>query len=1085
MTRAIFEAAIALPFAVTVLTGRYGELSAAEQQTPEASASVVRELAAQTKFFETKIRPLLAAKCYKCHGPKKQSGGLRLDSQSTILKGGESGPALVKGNVGESILIEAIRWESFEMPPNGKLPDEEIELLTEWVADGAFWPEHDAVLREEQTSAPKITDEDRQWWAFQPVSSPTIPADDSFGWARNEIDHFILQSLQTKKLSPAPQADRRTLIRRVFFDLIGLPPSVEEVEAFVNDESADAYERLIDRLLDSPRYGERWGRHWLDLVRYSESDGYRADGYRPTMWRYRDWVIDSFNKDKPFNQFVSEQIAGDELDPGNPDAVVATAYWRLYLYEYNQRDVRGHWRAIIDELTDITGEAFLGMSLACAKCHDHKFDPILREDYFRFQAFFSSIEPRDDVPLATPDVRAKHDAQQREWETATQDIRDQIDAIKAPYMASKRKSAVNKFPPDVREIAKREHADWSAHERQLMNLVQRQIDFEYSRLKLNDEHTKKLKELEEQLAKFNHLKPTPLPVSFTVTDTGAPPAITYIPGDRQKADLLPARFSVLDSTPLEIHPTESAPNSTGRRTALAKWLTDPENPLSMRVIVNRIWQGHFGSGIVETSSDFGRLGEAPSHPELLDWLTTYFLDNGQHFKPLHRLILRSATYRQSAFNPDNVRGAMVDPRNRLRWRWDIQRLGAEQIRDAMLAVSGELDLKSGGSAVSTSSPRRSVYTKVVRNSPDPLLYAFDVADGFNSTAKRDVTTTPTQSLLMINGDWVLGRAKALTKRVDALAVARKSPGTNLHQQAVIAAWQLAWGREPTDDEMAVGTRFLSQSGKLKPTAPPVEMFAATQSSAARVRDDVLFVSRDAAALPKGDFTIEAIIELDSLFPDATVRTIASQWNGSTGHRGWNFGVTSAKSAYQPRNLILQLTGGLPAQAGTARPTYEVIASNLRPELNRPYYVAVSVDVDDATEAGVTFYMKDLSKPDVPIQSANVAHKVLGDYHSHLRLVIGGRDTTRKSRWDGAIDNIRLSTARLSEGQLLVNQGKVDAVAGFWKFDHSDAPGADSSGSDNDLQLLSSDSVTLSGIDASRLTDLCHVLLNSNEFLYVD
>ena len=807
------------------------------------------------------------------------------------------------------------------------------------------------------------------------------------------------------------------------------------------------------------------------------------------MWRYRDWVIQSFNNDKPFDQFVREQIAGDELDPHNPDAVVATAYWRLYLYEYNQRDVRGHWRAIIDELTDITGEAFLGMSVGCAKCHDHKFDPILREDYFRLQAFFSSIEPRDDIPLATPDQKSAFNSQQSEWESKTQTLRDQIDAIKAPYLASQRRSAVEKFPPDVREIAKRPTEEWNSHERQIMNLVQRQIDFEYERMKLKDEDQKKVDALAEELKRFDELKPRPFPVSLTVTDAGPLPTPTAIPDDRQQRDILPGILTVLNPAPAEVVRPESAPKSTGRRSALARWLTSPDNPLSTRVIVNRIWQYHFGKGIVETSSDFGHLGESPSHPELLDWLTTYFVENGQSFKAMHRLILNSATYRQSAEHPEAKKYALTDPRNRLRWRWDIRRLAAEQIRDAVLAISGELDAKAGGAAVAASTPRRSVYTKVVRNSPDPMLKAFDVADGFNSTAERDVTTTPTQSLLMMNGQWTLDRSTAFAKRVDTTVAKNLSPGSNLSQSAVQTAWQFAFGRSPNDAELESASRYLADLGQTPTEAPTVtSMLAATKSEAANIDGEnafTTFKTEDATNLPTEDFTIEAVIQLNSLYADANVRTIVSHWNGDTAHRGWNFGVTSTKSAYQPRNLILQLIGGEPRKAGTDKPTYEVIASNLRPELNRPYYVAVSVDVDATTESGVTFFMKDLSQADSPLQTASVKHGVIGDFHNDLKLAIGDRDGSRRSRWDGLIDNVRLSRTQLATDQLLINDGAASSVSGFWEFDSLESPGRDKSKAENHLSVAVDSSQSASGIDLKALTDLCHVLLNSNEFLYVD
>ena len=1057
-------------------------LSAAESEQP------TEETAAKVRFFETQIRPLLAKRCFKCHGEEKQQGGLRVDAGANLLKGGESGPSVVPGKPDESLLIESIRYESFEMPPDGQLPKEEIALLEKWVADGAFWPAHDAKLRD-VASPSGISDEDRQWWAFQPVSRPDVPAKFGDGWARNEIDRFIVRNLAKSELKPAPEADRRTLIRRLSFDLTGLPPTPQDVEAFAADPAADAYERLVDRLLDSPRYGERWARHWLDLVRYSESDGYRADGYRPTMWRYRDYVIRSFNEDKPFNRFVAEQIAGDELDPDNPDAVTATAYWRLYLYEYNQRDVRGHWRAIIDELTDVTGEVFLGVSMGCAKCHDHKFDPIPKDDYFRLQAFFSSILPRDDLPLGTAEQKAEYLAQLEKWQAATQSVRDQIDAIEAPYRAKLQSSAVEKFPPDVRDIATREPATWDAHEQQLMDLVQRQIDFEYERLKLKDEEQKQVDELKKQLAEFDSLKPAPLPSTLTVTDAQQNPATTWIPGDRSHADILPGFLTVLSPGDAPIEAVEAAPNSTGRRTALAQWLTDPGNPLATRVIVNRIWQYHFGNGLVETSSDFGHLGAPPTHPELLNWLTDEFIRSGWSFKAMHRLICQSATYRQSAFHSDADRNAEIDPRNRLLWRWSIRRVDAEQIRDAMLAASGELDLTDSGPAVDASKPRRSIFTKVIRNNPDPLLKSFDVADGFNSTSRRPVTTTPTQSLLMINGEWSLARAQALARRIDVEISADDSPGADKLQQAVATAMRRSFGREADQTEIEAGVAFLkSLVDSPEADRPVVGTLAGLETPAAIIREEdaaIQWKLADQSLLPTEDFTIEAVIQLDSLYADASVRTIAANWSGDTAKRGWGLGVTSTKSAYQPRNLILQLVGGEPSAAGTGKPTYEVIPSNLRPELDRPYYVAVTVDVDDASEAGVTFYLKDLSQKDSPLQSASVKHKVTGDFKAELSFAVGARAGSSNSRWNGLTTDVRLSAARLTADELLINGGKGRDVVGHWDFSDADQPGRDVSGNNHDLKIYGASTATKSGIPEFALTDFCHVLLNSNEFLYVD
>jgi hypothetical protein len=1028
------------------------------------------------KYFESNVRPLLIKRCYKCHGNGKVQGGFRFGSRESLQKGGESGTVVIPGNVDKSLLISAVRYDLLEMPPDGQLKGNEIKILETWVKAGAFWPAGDNAARAEE----KISEKDRQWWAFQPVKNPKVPHTGA-PWARNSIDHFIARKLQAADLEPAPETDRRTLIRRLYYDLIGLPPSFEQVEEFVRDNSADAYEKVVERLLESPAYGERWGRHWLDLVRYSESDGYRKDDFRPDLWRYRDYVIRSFNDDKPYNQFVAEQMAGDEIDPDNPDARVATAYWRLYLYEYNQRDVRTHWTAILNELTDITGEVFLGMGLGCAKCHDHKFDPLLRKDYFRLQAFFSSMLPQDKLPIAPPDQIRAYNKQLAEWEAKTQSIRDEMDQLMAAERKAKWSDAVEKFPPDIRVIAKSPSSKWSPLDRQLMDLVDRQVYFEYSRIKLKPDEQKRYDELQKQLAGFDSIKPKPLPISLTVTDTGSVPAQTFIPGSTE--DILPGHFTVLNATPAKVEAVSKV--STGRRTALAEWLTDESNPLTPRVITNRIWQYHFGTGLVETASDFGSLGELPSHPELLDWLTTQFLKNGWSFKKMHRLMVLSATYRVAADHPDLEKAELLDPQNRLRWRWDIRRLDAEQIRDSMLQVSGELQTKIGGSSVAATTPRRSIYTKIIRNAPDPFLSSFDATDGFNSTAKRGVTTTPTQSLLMINGEWCQARADKLAEQIDK-RLAAKSTAQHTHSHAVQVAWQLAFGRFPTDSELEGGTEFLKSAERFQNETPsPRALFKGTNSKAAAFWDKQpphQWVLEQTDQLPTGDFTIEAVIQVDQLYKDASVRTIVSQWAGNTKTRGWNLGVTSEKSGYKPRNLILQLIGDADGQSLK----YEVIASNLRPELNRPFYVAVVVDIDDTSESGVTFYLKDLADPKSKLQTARVKHTVKGNYFPKERLVIGGRDVSTHHRWNGLIDNVRISRSALSQPDLLISGGDSKNVVAHWSFDNEKSPGADQS--KNQLSLTSPQdktATTKSGIARQALVDLAHVLLNSNEFLYVD
>ncbi|MBW3597841.1 MAG: DUF1549 domain-containing protein, partial [Planctomycetes bacterium] len=766
-----------------------------------AAAAETAPTADEIKFFETHVRPLLANNCFKCHSEKKQNGNLRLDSPGAMLAGGDSGAAIEPGAPDASLLLEAVRYESFEMPPTGKLSDEAIEVLSRWIEMGAPWPgDPGKPVRTE--SAPKITDEDRAWWAFQPVAQPEVPHVDDRGWGKNPIDNFIFRQLRKHELTPAAEADRVTLIRRATYDLTGLPPTPAEIDAFLADKSPYAYEAVIDRLLDSPHYGEHWGRFWLDVVRYAESDGYKQDAYRPDAWRYRDYVIRSFNEDKPYDQFAREQLAGDEIAPDDPEALTATGFLRLWIYEYNQRDARTQWETILDDVTDVTGDVFLGMGMGCARCHDHKFDPILQDDYFRLRAFFQPILPIQDRPLFTAEERREYEEKLAEWEAATADIRKQIDAIEFPYRRNAIHRAISKFPEDVFAMARKPAEERAPKEHQLAELAHRQAEEEVAKIgdKIKGEERERYDALKKKLAEFDHLKPATPATTLTVSDVGplAPP--TIIPGDRQERDIPPGFLTILDSEPAEIAPPEGLA-STGRRTALAEWINREDNPLTHRVMVNRVWQHHFGEGLVATASDFGRLGEPPSHPELLDWLVQQFLENGRRFKPLHRLIMTSATYRQSAVRADSEEAMNIDPANRLLWRMNIRRLQAEQVRDTMLAASGELDLQPGGPSVEFSQPRRSIYLKSLRNTPDALLEAFDRPDGVNSIAKRLTTTTANQALLLFNGPWLLSRAKAMKSRLE------KDEADD--REFIAAAWRRVYSRPPTTSEMEASLEFLA------------------------------------------------------------------------------------------------------------------------------------------------------------------------------------------------------------------------------------------------------------------------------------
>ena len=803
--------------------------AAAEPQAPAAEAEL---------FFEQAIRPVLVSKCIQCHGEAKQEGGLRLDSLAAVLQGGDSGPAIEAHHPDSSLLIEALKYESYEMPPSGPLSARTIAQFETWIAGGAVWPEADRTLRPESGL---ISDEDRQWWAFQPLVKPQPPQVQSPQWVRNPIDGFVLARLEQAQMRPAPPADRSQLVRRLYFDLLGVPPSPQDIQRFAADNRPDAWERLIEQLLDDPRYGEHWGRHWLDVVRYSESDGWNQDAYRPEIWRYRDYVVEAFNSDKPYPEFVRQQLAGDELAEDDPEARIAAGFLRLGIYEYNQRDARGLWNDILNEMTDVVADVFLGVSMACARCHDHKFDPLPQRDYYQLRAFFEPLLWRDDVDGATAQQRREHDQQLALWEAATADIRRQIEQLVAPYNTRKWASTVDKFPLDIQACFHTPAEQRDSWQQQMAYLVSRQfLEEGGGPLKsLRPEDRKQLDRLEAELSAWDELKPLPLPQIMTVGNHTGRLTPTTLPSDDQHI-VDPGFLSVLSDCPLPTYqlvaapalspdrspPDRSPPDRsppvngavdsgtrlvstarpasgapTARRLQLAQWISHPDNPLTTRVIVNRIWQQHFGQGLVATSNDFGRLGSPPSHPELLDWLTVTFIEQGWSFKKLHKQILMSATWQQSAQHPQAAQYELRDPQDQLLWRSRVRRLQAEQIRDAMLQASGELQTTLGGPSVDEDQPRRGLYVKNFRNNQDTFLHTFDMANGLKSVAVRDTTTTPMQALLLFNGNYALQRAEQMQRRI--LQAVGPDP-----VRVVQLACLSTWGREPTAEELAASLEYL-------------------------------------------------------------------------------------------------------------------------------------------------------------------------------------------------------------------------------------------------------------------------------------
>jgi hypothetical protein len=672
----------------------------------------------------------------------------------------------------------------------------------------------------------------RNWWAFRPVVKPALPATQNPAWSRNPIDAFIAAKLDGNNLQPNPPADKLTLLRRATFNMIGLPPSQEEIRKFLDDKSAEAWETVVDRLLASPQYGERWARHWLDLARYADSNGFKADETRPNMWRYRDYVIKAFNDDKPYDRFVREQIAGDELYPGDPEAQVAMGFNRQYIDETNAPDLFERRHQTLDDMTAVTGATFMGLTYGCARCHDHKFDPILTKDYYRLQAFFANTAFGDGpLPPSDPAVRRAFDEQQAAYDEKTKEIRAEMAKIMEPTLAARRKSSSGNMTDAVQDVVNKPAAQRNPLELQIYHIAETRFGGLGDPVKaLKGEEAKRYGDLKITLAKFDSLKPAPLPEGQFVTDLNstAPPTYTLRGGSRDAPaeEVQPGFLSILDPSDAVITPIPGI-KSTGRRAVLARWLTDSKNPLPARVMANRIWHYNFGRGIVATPGDFGLMGARPANPELLDYLASYFVENGWSIKKLQRLILLSNTYRESS--DFNTKAAAADPDNKLQWRFERRRLEGEAVRDSMLLTSGLLNPAMGGPGVFPPIPsgliselsatavaggwrtekdpaesnRRSVYIFFRRNLRYPMLQEFDSANGLESCDFRRNTVTPSQSLDLLNNDLVKDWARSFAGRV-------LNDGGLTPEAQVDRALKLAYGRSATPEDQKMAADFLAK-----------------------------------------------------------------------------------------------------------------------------------------------------------------------------------------------------------------------------------------------------------------------------------
>jgi hypothetical protein len=769
------------------------------------------------QFFETKVRPILADHCFRCHAKEKQKGNLRVDSLAALLEGGGRGPALVPGHPEKSLLIKAIQHDSakLKMPPTKKLNKEQIAYLTQWVKLGAPWSGAQKTGGSSRKGEMQVTDKDREHWAFQPLKRPKVPAVKNKEWGANPIDAFILARLEAKGLSPNPPASKTELIRRIYFDLIGLPPAPEEVQAFLADTSSNAYEKLVDQLLNSPGYGEKWGRHWLDLVRYAETNSYERDNPKPHVWRYRDYVIRAFNADKPYDQFIREQLAGDELiEPAvhasgsAADALIATGYYRLGIWDDEPSDPLQARYDGLDDIVATTGQLFLGLTFDCARCHDHKIDPVPQKDYYRLLAFFHNINhyrnggPTDEVPLlATAEARQAYDKQAARLEKKRQDIRTSLKAIEQEFQTRYQKGKDDTEKPNSGNLAGL-------------------IDTEGLRV-LGKERFETYRKLKKDLSALKKAK-VATDMALCVTEAGrqAPETFVLVRGNPhvRGAKVEPAFPEVLTTLKPVFPSMPASAKTSGRRLVLANWIASKDNPLTARVMVNRIWQYHFGRGIVRTPNDFGLQGTRPTHPELLDWLATELLAQGWRMKSLHRLIVTSQVYRMSSRG--NPKALAADPANDLFWRFDMRRLSAEEVRDSILAVTASLNLKMYGPGIFPEIPkevlagqsmpgrgwgksppqeqnRRSVYIHVKRSLLMPILEIFDLAEPDRSTPVRFTTTQPTQALAMLNGDFLNKQAAIFTQRLG------REAGKDVEKQ-VRRALYLATSRQPGAQEVQRG-----------------------------------------------------------------------------------------------------------------------------------------------------------------------------------------------------------------------------------------------------------------------------------------
>jgi mono/diheme cytochrome c family protein len=822
------------------------------------AALALLAVAAEPPLFEKDIFPLFQSKCLSCHGPDKRKAELDLRGKATLLKGGENGPALSPGSPEKSLLWIKIAGD--KMPPGKeKLTDAEKTLVRAWIEGGA---RDSGVTVAIDEGASPISEEDRRFWAFRRPVRPAVPAVKQTGRVRNPIDAFVLAKLEEKGLALSPDADKTTLLRRVTFDLTGLPPAPAEIDLFLKDDSADAYEKAVDRLLASPRYGEHWGRHWLDLAGYADSEGILdADYPRTAAWRYRDYVIRAFNADKPYDRFLKEQIAGDELTdywtayhtkkelpPEVVEGLIATGFLRCACDTSRPdfatiKNAPGYYYQTLDDTLKIVASSTLGLTVQCARCHSHKYDPIPHAEYYRMEAIFmSAYRPSQWTPQVQRRLLEGSEAQVKEVNEANAKVDAAVALVKKQGDDLTREFGEKRFNErlaalpeaireDVRAALAADPAKRDAVQNYLVGKFQKDLRPDPPVLaqfltKTYPDYTTMAAALAESL-KAEEAKRRTLPEIRALYDLpGEPHTPLLRRGDylNPGPEVQPGVLTVLDvSIPFTWKsPAKDAPTS-GRRLAFAEWLTQPDHPLTARVMVNRLWLHHFGEGVVSTPDNFGRIGSPPSHPELLDWLATEFVARGWSIKAMHRLMVTSSAYRQASTSPTSAEAKKIDPDDRLLWRQRLRRLEAEPLRDGIMSVAGSLNSEMFGPSepmqrqadgevtapADGSGARRAVYQQVRRSQPMTFLQVFDQPVMETNCTRRAASTTASQALTLLNSDFMTRQADAFAARV------LKEKPNDAAAYAVLSAF----GRPITAKEKATLTAFLETQTKRYQATP--------------------------------------------------------------------------------------------------------------------------------------------------------------------------------------------------------------------------------------------------------------------------